>query len=290
MRVRTVMVEATNTCNLRCPQCWGRSMDRPDGFMAMGLFRKVVDEAATLPHLRTLSLHFNGESTTHPRFVEMLELLRGRGFPRVEYTTNGMDISDEVLRATVLLPVSHVHFSAHVPGGRPAEAASRLRTLREEHGQGPRITANVCWQGQGASEMNVYYDKWRGVADKFSLSGTVHEMQWTHLPRGYTEREQPFCSQPFRFVAVLWDGRVTVCCHDLRGELARGDVNVNSIVDTLHEPPFVRLREQIQTQTTPKGCLCTRCGLWQTRYQFPTLKTRLPEDELPGIALKPEAS
>jgi len=283
MRIRSIQIEVTSACNLRCSICWGRDMARPSGFMKLALFKKVVDEAAGMPRLRTLSLHFNGESTIHPDFVEMLEYVGTKGFGRVEYTSNGMNVSDEVLLATVKLPVAHVHFSAHGLHPEPPETARRLRALRAEHGQGPRTSANICWGGQPPEKMNEHFAQWYGVVDKFSLSGTIDEMAWTHLPNGFVERSQPHCSQPFRYAAVLWDGSVTVCCHDLRGDLASGNVNTDTLVNTVHEPYFVELREQIRTQTTPEDCLCTKCDLWKVRYQFPVLKKPLPLDEPPGI-------
>ena len=278
MRLRSIQIETTNRCNLKCPICWGRDQVRPTGFMSMELFDKVIHEAKNLKYLGAVALHFNGESTHHPQFPEMLRMVGRLGLPGVKYVTNGVNVPDEVLLATVESGVTKVHISDHGQGTKAVETAQKLRALRAKYGKGPKITVSVCWAGEDPAVMNTYYEKWRGVADSMALSGTIKDMRWTHLPHGYREDTFEWCHQPFRFAAVLWDGRVTVCCHDLQGVLAGGDVNKNTLQSTIHEPYFVDLREKLQHQTNPKGHLCTGCQLWSPRYTFGVLSQPLPED------------
>jgi sulfatase maturation enzyme AslB (radical SAM superfamily) len=59
MPPRSIAIEPTNACNLKCSICYSREGNRPIGFMNMELFREIIDEAVKL-RVRRIGLNFAG--------------------------------------------------------------------------------------------------------------------------------------------------------------------------------------------------------------------------------------
>lgn len=72
-------VEATNTCNLRCPGCaTGLGINpTPKGFLDLDAFRRVLDEVS--PTLLLTRLDGLGEPLLHPRIADLVALAHARG-------------------------------------------------------------------------------------------------------------------------------------------------------------------------------------------------------------------
>ena len=197
----------------------------------------------------------------------------------LNYSTNGLGLSDEVIAATVDGKVRRVNFSIHTDDALPLEAASRLRSARDRTTRGlPRSAANMLYDGSNAQKVIETWHRWRSVVDTFGASGTIEDMRWRWLPPfGAQVKRQPRCPFPLRYAAVLWDGRVTVCCHDLAGELAGGDVTKTSLWDALYEAKFMKMRADTSAEGRPREDLCRRCGLWQKRHRFASLSEEVVE-------------
>lgn len=235
--------------------------------MPLSLFEKMISEAREMG-VESLGLHFNGESVLHPEFPRMLMMSRGI---RTNFSTNGIDITDDVIGAILDARIRKVNFSIHVAGDQPMLAAARLKRARDRRGKRrPIISASYCYNGEPDDRIRAIWSQWHNAVDTFGLSGTVEDMKWKALPPyGKTVVNRARCQQPLRYAAVLWDGRVTVCCHDLGGELASGDVSSKRLIEVLTEPHFVNIRQHIMENKIPDYPLCRRCQLWNSRYRFP---------------------
>lgn len=84
--ISAVQIELTNHCNYHCRFCpqsqWRQPefaevpFDRPKGYMAFDLFRRIVDEANEVASCVNFS--FFGEPTMHPEFLRFMDYLKGR--------------------------------------------------------------------------------------------------------------------------------------------------------------------------------------------------------------------
>lgn len=92
-------VKLTNKCNGCCPECYQNSI--PQGEHADNSIQKIKDFFGTLtenekPFQVALG---GGEPTLHPDFIEILKTFYDLGITP-NYTTNGMNLTDEILEAT----------------------------------------------------------------------------------------------------------------------------------------------------------------------------------------------
>lgn len=92
-RVPFVQIEVTTICNFQCFYCAGREM--PQQHMPWERFVGIIDSLG--PAMQQVSLQGEGEPTAHPRFWEMVDLVRERG--KRPYTITNASLID-VERAT----------------------------------------------------------------------------------------------------------------------------------------------------------------------------------------------
>jgi MoaA/NifB/PqqE/SkfB family radical SAM enzyme len=111
--VHFLQIEPTTRCNFICGFCAGRSMRQSDL-----LFSRLEHALHAFPELRHVELQGEGESLMHPRFLDMVELLRARGV-RVSFITNGSYLTPETIGR--LLDAGIEKISVSLESSDPAE-------------------------------------------------------------------------------------------------------------------------------------------------------------------------
>ena len=135
-----VYVEPTNACNLNCTTCVRHSWDEPEGFMEWATFEALVDGLAEVaqgdggsaagggaagPHAAgTLAFMGLGEPLLHPRFLDMVRLVKSRGL-RAEVTTNSLLLDEEMAGGLLQAGLDQLVVSID---GASAEAFGRVRS------------------------------------------------------------------------------------------------------------------------------------------------------------------
>ena len=87
-RVPFVQIEVTTICNFQCFYCAGRGM--PQQHMPWERFAGIIDSLG--PAAQQVSLQGEGEPTSHPRFWDMVDLVRERG--KRPYTITNASLID----------------------------------------------------------------------------------------------------------------------------------------------------------------------------------------------------
>jgi len=118
-----VIVEPTNCCNLACRTCVRNSWDEPEGFMGMGVYRRLVEGLRQAHSLRRMSFWGFGEPLLHPHILEMIALAKGLGV-KVDLITNGMLLGPKMAEALVDLELDSLVVSAD---GATPESFSDVR-------------------------------------------------------------------------------------------------------------------------------------------------------------------
>src|SRR5215211_4993145 len=90
---RSLQVEVTSSCNLRCPMClvaYRPGQGRSTGALSLDAFRSLLDE---LPDVDDITLQGLGEPLLNPDLVEMVKLAKDRGAV-VGFNTNGTVLTE----------------------------------------------------------------------------------------------------------------------------------------------------------------------------------------------------
>lgn len=133
--LRFLQIEPTTRCNFTCGFCAGRYMEQAD--LDFALFEALVSQSPGLEHVE---LQGEGEPLMHPRFLEMVALLRGRGI-KVSFISNGSYLHKEMIDKLLDLGIEKISVSLesadpaafrHIRGGKLEKVLRGISELLEE--------------------------------------------------------------------------------------------------------------------------------------------------------------
>jgi len=264
-----VQIESTNLCNAKCVFCPRDEMHRRQGVMEMDLFKKVVDECATLgiTHVR---VHNYGEPFLDRQLVEKVRYAKARGIAEVGMISNGSLITEELARGMVEAGLDAINISVDAAGKETFEATrlnleydtviNNVRTLarvRNESGRKhPKLILSFVRQTAAPSpEELAFIQEWRQVADKIHITD-LHN--WAGTLNAKSDVQFP-CYRLWQTFTVLWDGRVSLCCADFDGRHILGDLRASTIAQIWNSPAYRAVRRQHLESGGPE--ICRSCDL-----------------------------
>jgi radical SAM protein with 4Fe4S-binding SPASM domain len=268
----SVGAELTNSCNLRCPECFSGSgmMSRERGFMDIDLFTEVIKELR--PYIYNLNLYFQGEPMLHPHFFTFLERSRGTG---TVLSTNGHFLTEENAGKLVK---SHLNklivsvdgmdqssYSAYRINGNLETVLNGIRNVSEALKKYPspmKLEIQFLVNRGNEHQINIAKQFARQVHAKLILKSmqVINPSTFTKwLPslrkfRRYESNGDGFiiknslpdrCARLWFNPVILWDGRVVPCCFDKDGEFIMGDLKEESFRDIWHGPRYRTFRKSL---------------------------------------------
>jgi len=262
-----VQIESTNICNAKCVFCPRDDMARKQGVMDMALFTKIADECAALgiEHVR---MHNYGEPFVDRALVEKVRYAKQIGIPQVGMISNGSLITEDAARGMIEAGLDAINVSVDASGRDVFEKTrvglkydkvigniERLVRLRSELGRTrPKLILSFVRQNDSEDE-RAFIEHWRTIADKIHVTD-LHN--WAGTLNQRSDVRYP-CYRPWLTFTVLWDGRVSLCCADLDGQVVLGDVGTQTIADIWNSDAYRRVRRQ-QLETGGPA-ICRNCDL-----------------------------
>jgi MoaA/NifB/PqqE/SkfB family radical SAM enzyme len=262
-----IQVEATNLCNARCVFCPRDLMERQQGVMDMGLYRKILDDTAAL-RIPSVRLHNYGESLIDRQLVEKIRYAKSAGIREVGLISNGSLLTEDLARAIVDAGLDALNISVDAAGKETFERTrvglkydrvmenieGLVRVRRERGARRPKLILSFVRQDNSADE-RAFIETWSRVADKVHVTdlhnwaGTLHARSDVRFP----------CYRPWLTFTVLWDGRVSLCCADFDGKVILGDLRVQTIAEVWNGDRFLAARRAHLDHGGPE--ICHACDL-----------------------------
>ncbi len=145
-------VEVSSRCNLRCGYCIHPTMPRPKVDMTDAIWQRVLVWIAYFVARGTqaeVNLNGTGESTLHPKFVEMVGDVRRVLGPDgvIQFTTNGKGCTEELVKALEPFNPRVCVTAHHVNIAKPAMALYEKYGLLRSVSMDPMINSQD-WAGQ----------------------------------------------------------------------------------------------------------------------------------------------
>jgi len=262
-----VQIEATNICNAKCTFCPRDDMKRRQGIMDMALYRKIVDECASLGigHVR---MHNYGEAFVDKKLPEKIAYAKSKGIREVGVITNGSLLGPDVAKAVVEAGLDAINVSLDAAGRETFESTrlglkydkvianveGLVRIRRELGRRRPKLILSFVRQENSAEEQ-AFIDHWSAVADKIHIT-ELHN--WAGTLKRRADVNFP-CYRQWLTFTVLWDGRVSLCCADLDGQVVLGDLATQSIADIWNSDAYRRVRREQLENGGP--AICRNCDL-----------------------------
>ena len=261
-KITSLIIEPTNTCNLRCTFCFVTDgMTRDGGFMDFDLFKKIIDDCTDLEHL---CMHNWGEPLLHKDIFRMIEYAKNKGVNYVVMNTNGTLLTDKMIDRIVNSKLDIIRFS--IDGSaetfkrvRGVELKNieknikKLKIIKEK--KRPELKMGVVFTVEEDTEGDAeeYINHWEKIVDHVRLQ-----------PKLITSPRTEVCPEPFGKdygkLVVLWDGRVIPCCVDYNANLMIGNIQNDTIQNLWKSEKLNLLREQHLKGDFPDTCAnCNEC-------------------------------
>ena len=284
----SIWIEATNTCNARCPLCptGNGTLGRPKAFFDVGLYQQIVRE------VRPQRMNFwnFGEPFLHPDIHSMITYAKNMGVKDTWASTNGYAFYDRALIPALV----NCGLDLLIVGldGTDAETFNRYRV----NVQFDRLMSNLRWmqattpfpgkliwqfivmqqnqhQLEAARSMaaDLGMEFWVKQANLDMLSGQG-DASWLPDDPSYCRYEETIegvrvkgggrgkCFFVENTLIINADGSVVPCCFDAQTELLLGNAKAQSIQDIWAGEPLHELRRRIRSERHLYSP-CNRCAV-----------------------------
>ena len=298
-----VYIESTNHCNLRCIMCpTGLGViQRPKGYMEMGLYRRIIDEIG--PLVGAAVLHSWGEPLMHPELFDMIDYAKAAGVT-VETSTNITLLNEERARRVLEAELDVLYLAmdgvtketyervrVNAKWDKVLRNVDRLLELKQRLGAPTRIVLQIIAMNETRGEVDAFVRRWnRPGVDQVNVK---HLDTWGDQVERISEHRAEQEAMPMRRLPcpnlwyhgyIFWDGTLTSCERDFDRKTPLGNVR-DGVLRTWHGEAMQRLRAHHRDGdfTAPA---CERCvewswwrpTVWRSQGTAPRVETHTPED------------
>jgi pyruvate-formate lyase-activating enzyme len=276
--LKYVSLEGSAGCNQSCYFCPVSVNPRPNHFMPMEMYERIV---AQLSEFRDaivgVSMINYNEPTMDPRFVQQVGLLRQYGLPPA-VNTNGTGLTprrvDQLLELGGLSYLS-VNFStmdrvryAHDRGHDHVQLVLRNLDYLRDRRLAPRMELVVLGTGNAAHRADFEEISARFAGSCFELKSYEVMDRAGHLEVG-AKPSQPHTvlrgceqtgSRPLQWLHISAHGKCVLCCEDYDEKHVVGDLAEQTVREVLAGPSFALLRRWVYgVEPAPADFLCRQC-------------------------------
>ena len=268
-----VDIETSTTCSAACRFCpypiyapWraGETMD-------MGLFKKIVDELATIPQIHDVRLNGLNEPLLDRHLDKRYEYIAAKqGRFTTTLTTHGVYLTPKRVESLVKAGVKHFIVSLNAATPEQHEANMGLK------GKYETVCANIqhCIDlGLDVEVRAVVNDDYFPMAEGLKLVKRwgwkryggyvklIRELNWAGENRTVrTFDPDSCCVRATNNIFIRWDGVITTCCVDPTGAGYQfGDLRTQTIREAYNSPEYTNFREQHSLNKAAQFPICKIC-------------------------------
>jgi len=281
---KEIIIDICAACNAACPFCPRLYMpeERSKGYMSLDLFKFILEEAKR-EGIKNIRLYSTAEPTLHPKFDEIIDLLKKDNF-FVSVSTNA-SLLDKHLDA--LMKVDILQFSIE---GWDKESYEKYRIplkfdrvyaniqLHEEKlkaSTSPKVSTNLLLTKD--TNLKKYMELWGELIDNiqihFMLEATTYENGKFVSKRNQklndeyynfeSVKEDFICGYPFNILTIAFDGKIALCCNDFSASMNIGNIK-DGITNIFKSQVLKSIRNEFYQQDLDK---CKDCSFFTRPYK-----------------------
>tara|TARA_Y100000310_G_scaffold174669_2_gene174728 strand:+ start:7396 stop:8286 length:891 start_codon:yes stop_codon:yes gene_type:complete len=248
-----IALETTTYCNLTCSFCpnskYDRGSQKNEKLMDIEIFKKIIDELATINYRGKLALFSYGEPFTDKRMSELISYTRKK-LPRsnIQLNSNGFLMTVEAYKDVVEAGIDIINVSQYADIMPP-----NVKKVYEYLKTRPK------------SENKIKYR----VFDQTQLSNRGGEIETENS----VNDEVPICMYPKAYaLTVDWKGNLILCCNDYRGNITFGNLGEKTLFEILDHSNFYKIMGEIKKNIYSLP-ICKKCvGLDKEEEQLVSIK------------------
>lgn len=295
---QTVMIDICNLCNFKCVFCPTsdrkllKQVGRPSGMMSLDEFKKIVDGLTCFPgRIPVLCLHKDGEPLLNKNVVEMVRYAKDKDISgNIEITTNGSRLTRSVAIGLIEAGLDSIRISIeHVSDdgykkvtqnySKFSVVVENVKVLFEEKKRRRskmKVLVKIIDAGLSKEEKKLFYKIFSPISDVCRVEGI---MGWSDSSmKDFTLGLKPavgmdgvtplkekriVCPEPFKMMAINFDGTVSPCCDDWTWGLKMGNALTASPVDIWNGKDMNKLRMAHLNGCKDQFKACANCQYMQ---------------------------
>lgn len=284
---RSIWIETTTNCSLKCEFCAHKTMKRPRGEMELGFFDKIIKDIRTMlddfgdGDMTEVALTRWGEPLMLKNLGDYIKTVKDHGL-YAYLPTNGTVMTErqkEMLLGSGLdkmnISVDTIMDERHqklMGVSVRKRMINILSFFREKYARGlqrPVVEVSmVKYPGyeQEADLFRAFFEvvsaDRTNIGDCFNLIGNID------IPFDPKDKGAP-CMNPWYCLGIYYDGRCTFCLQDPEGEeTSIGDCNTASVAEIWNSPRAQEVRQAVWNSDYGKFPTCGKCNVnVYRRYQ-----------------------
>jgi len=275
-RVLELNFGTTGYCHAKCKFCiypGPENSKLPKGHMDMALYKKIIDEAATIPQIDVLVFSGLSETLLDPMFLERVAYAHQVNPKwRMELYTTGLLLTPEKFDALKQAGLTGVMISINAV---TAEQHERVMGLVDKfatvcantdyaiaHKESMHVDVRAVYSKDDFTydDVIVFYERW-GHASLGGYGKVNQEMNWAdQLGRTIStfDPNEP-CIRALGRITVYWDGRVPLCCLDLLVKYPFGDLRTQTLREIYNSEAYTSFRELHRDGKAAQHPACRVC-------------------------------
>ncbi len=281
---RTVLIDNTNACNLRCSMCDHPNIKnyRKIQVMDVELYKKIIDEvAAENPDARIWQIFF-GDPFMCRDMPWRIQYAKDKGIKEVVLNTNGVLMSPEKGRAVIEAGLDAMYVGIDAAkaetydkirvGGNFDKAVKNVLAyrdaLREIGKPHQKLFVQFVVSEFNEGEVDAFREFWTGqgvnvkIRPKISWAGLIEA---TNL-RDNSQVDRKPCYWLMQTINICADGRVALCSADIHCRVSCGDVSTSSVKEVWQTglKAIRDMHKEGRFAELPE--MCRNCSDWQSAY------------------------
>lgn len=277
-----IIIDVTNTCNLKCIHCPQPSIQSKQGFVKQHLdmrtFTRLIADVATSKTPIFLRFVGDGEPTLHPQIIEMLVMAKACKQAVVNLTTNGTRLTDHVSEALVQGGIDMIDISLDAHTKTVYEMVRKegnyttvlrnvlnLIALRDKYHSKTKILVSFVRQNENERELESFKAFWDPLAD-FVVVRNLHsannkvKVEESALRNRERVITRYPCPHLWKRLVVDYQGRIKFCPTDWGSGSVIGDVFEPGLRAAWRSLSALR-NEHCLARISPDS-ICSPCGDW----------------------------
>lgn len=255
-----VQIEATNICNAKCVMCPNPAHKRQRGLMTMDLFKRIVDDLATIPSVRDLTLSGFGEPFLDKSLIEKIKYVKANSNKKTIVYSNFSIMNPETMQGIIDsgLDVLNISFNGStqesyentmkIPFQRTLENVNKFMEMKKsQNSSKPMVIISCVLTEYNESEANKLRKMWAGKADGVYIGppdnwvGGVNVELKTNVQFNRSSRFAYPCK--LFYPIINWNGDIGFCCRDYEGKQVFGSMVQDRFMDIWNSQRFAKFRE-----------------------------------------------
>lgn len=270
---RTLCIEVTNRCNLKCVMCSRNSMTRKIGDMDIELFKKIIDEGKN--YLEFVGLQVMGEPLLHKDIFKMIDYCK-RHKVKVGFSTNATMMNNGMIEGIVNSGVDHIIFAFD---GATKETYEKIRISASYD----NVVNNIknFLQVKRDKRLNIfvvmqciYMKHTENEIDEFAKMWNIEGVNAIRLRQvtysgnamgeKFINKKNSFpCYWPWSQPVIMWNGDIVPCCQDFDALCTFGNLSENTLEELWNNEKIRSLRRELIKGNYDNISICKNCNMYQ---------------------------